>query len=166
MKWKKVGKIISKSAPLIGTLLGGPAGGTIGALVSNVLGCENNPAAVYSLLKTNPELIAKIKQAELEHDSELKEISFRYAQAQASVITAEAKGESWLQRNWRPMTMLVFVFIIFNNYILYPYLKLIFNAGVMLETPDQLWQLLKLGISGYIVGRSVEKGIKYWKAGE
>ena len=32
--------------------------------------------------------------------------------AQASIIQAEANGKSWLQRNWRPITMLTFVALI------------------------------------------------------
>lgn len=71
---------------------------------------------------------------------------------QASVITAEVKSESWLARNWRPILMLVFTFIIANNYIFAPMFSI-----KTLPIPDQMWELLKLGIGGYIVGRSVEK---------
>lgn len=79
-------------------------------------------------------------------------------QEQAGIVTAEAKGESWLQRNWRPLTMLVFVFIVFNNYILAPYLALVNTAwSLKLDTPPDLWALIKIGMGGYIVGRSGEK---------
>ena len=84
-------------------------------------------------------------------------------QAQSAVIVAEAKGDSWLQRNWRPGIMAMFGFIVFNNYVLYPYLSLLWPAAPILETPPELWALMKLGISGYIVGRSTEKGIELWK---
>jgi hypothetical protein len=50
--------------------------------------------------------------------------------------------------------------IIANNYIIFPYLSL-FDAtkdGVtQLELPKFMWECLKLGLSGYIVGRSAEK---------
>lgn len=36
--------------------------------------------------------------------------------AQMQVILAEAAGESWLQRNWRPILMLTIVAIVANNY--------------------------------------------------
>lgn len=75
---------------------------------------------------------------------------------QASVINSEAKG-GFLQRNWRPITMLVFVFIIANNYVLFPYLQLFFSTGVMLDIPPDMWGLLKIGMGGYIAGRSMEK---------
>ena len=82
----------------------------------------------------------------------------------ADVIIAEANGDSWLQRNWRPITMLTFVFIVFNNYILAPYIMLFFDTDVMLETPPDLWDLIKIGLGGYVVGRSAEKVAKNWKA--
>lgn len=81
--------------------------------------------------------------------------------SQSSVITAEAKGESWMQRNWRPMLMLTFGFIIFNNHVLAPYLHLLFSVEPpMLQLSERMWDLLALGVGGYITGRSVEKVAK------
>ena len=85
-------------------------------------------------------------------------------EAQAQIITAEAQGDSWLQRNWRPLTMLSFVFIVVNNYILAPYIMLFFDTNVMLETPPDLWDLIKIGLGGDVVGRSGEKIAKNWKS--
>lgn len=81
----------------------------------------------------------------------------------ASIIIAEAQGASWLQRNWRPGIMALFGVIIFNNYILNPWISAMFDVEVVMEIPEQMWGLLKLGIGGYIVGRSVEQGITKWK---
>ena len=80
-------------------------------------------------------------------------------QAQSSIIMSESKGDSWLQRNWRPLTMVTFVTIIANNYIIAPYLGLILgsNYSIVLEIPPDMWGLLKMGLSGYVVGRSIEK---------
>lgn len=83
---------------------------------------------------------------------------------QAGIITAEAKGESWPQRNWRPVTMLIFVAIIANNYILVPYVTAFGGHVPTLELSDNMWQLLKLGMGGYIVGRSGEKIAKALKS--
>ena len=83
---------------------------------------------------------------------------------QASIIRAEATGQSWLQRNWRPGLMTLFGIIIFNNYILNPWLSAMFSINIIMAIPPEMWQLLKLGISGYIVGRSAEKGIELWKS--
>lgn len=81
---------------------------------------------------------------------------------QAGVITAEAKSDSWLARNWRPMTMLTFVFIVANNFIIAPYAQAIFHQSVSLPTPPDLWELIKIGLGGYVVGRSGEKIMSAW----
>ncbi|HEX2668186.1 MAG TPA: 3TM-type holin [Gammaproteobacteria bacterium] len=86
-------------------------------------------------------------------------------EAQAGVVRAEAKGESWLQRNWRPITMMVFVAVVFNNYLLAPYLQAMFSWSARLDTPPDLWELIKLGLGGYVVGRSAEKCVAAWKGG-
>ena len=76
----------------------------------------------------------------------------------ANVIMAEANGESWLQRNWRPMLMVLFGIIIANNFLIVP----IFNTPTA-DIPPDMWDLLKLGLGGYVLGRSAEKGIRVWK---
>jgi len=84
-------------------------------------------------------------------------------EAARDVLMAEINSDSYLAKNWRPITMLVFVTIIANNYILYPYLQLFFESGAMLDIPPDMWSLLKIGLGGYVVGRSVEKGVKIFK---
>lgn len=82
--------------------------------------------------------------------------------AQTKIIVAEAQG-SWLQRNWRPMLMCLFGVIIANNYLLYPYMALFLENPPLMEIPPDMWSLLKIGLGGYVVGRSVEKAAKEWK---
>lgn len=94
-----------------------------------------------------------------EYDTIQKELD-----AQTQIIVAEAQGASWLQRNWRPVLMLTFTFIIAWNYILAPIIGMFSKAMVILPIPPDMWDLLKLGIGGYIVGRSAEKVVKEYKA--
>jgi hypothetical protein len=101
---------------------------------------------------------AKLKLMEMQQTGELTKL-----QTRAGIITAEANSEHWLAANWRPVTMLVFVFIIANNYILYPYLSLFTDNAPKLEIPPDMWQLLKIGIGGYTVGRTIEKSVKSYK---
>lgn len=74
---------------------------------------------------------------------------------QRDVIVAEAKG-NWLQRSWRPILMLGFGFIVIYAYFIEP-------AFITVEEPiseslkPEFWSLLRLGIGGYIIGRSAEK---------
>ncbi|MDR5858202.1 3TM-type holin [Halomonas eurihalina] len=77
--------------------------------------------------------------------------------ARMEIILAEAQGESWIQRSWRPLLMMVIVVIIANNYLLAPYLGAMFGVGLQLELPERMWDLMTLGVGGYIAGRSGEK---------
>lgn len=67
--------------------------------------------------------------------------------ARASLIAAKIDGQSWLQRNWRPITMLSFLVLV----ILDAFGLLVFRLS------DEAWLLLQIGLGGYVVGRSAEK---------
>jgi hypothetical protein len=125
-------------------------------MISSVTGLASKFIADKDL-KTKLE--SAIKEKMLEHE-------VQFVSYQRDIITAEAKSQSSLARNWRPITMLCFVAIIFNNYLLFPYIQLFGGTAVQLAIPDDMWSLLKLGIGGYIAGRSVEKGIESWKKKE
>jgi hypothetical protein len=84
-------------------------------------------------------------------------------EAQSQIVLGEIQGGSWLQRNWRPILMLTVVAIIANNYILHPYLSLFIDRAVILELPEKLYNLMTVGVGGYIVGRSAEKSFMIWK---
>lgn len=120
----------------------------IGPLISGVLGVIDK--AVEDKDQANA---IKAKLNELAVNGEMKEL-----ESAAKIIVAEAQGDSWLQRNWRPLLMVTFGIIIANNYLIVP----IFNTPPA-DIPPDMWDLLKLGVGGYVVGRSVEKGVKTWK---
>ena len=101
---------------------------------------------------------AKLKLLDLQQSGELTKLSEK-----TKVITAEIQSESILARNWRPCLMFTFMFILANNYILFPYLSLFGVKATILQIPEKMWSLLELGVSGYVVGRTVEKGIQTWK---
>lgn len=72
-------------------------------------------------------------------------------EAQASIIATEAKG-NFLQRSWRPILMLAFGFIIIYRYFLSQVLDV-----PAIDLPYEFWNLLEVGLGGYVIGRSVEK---------
>jgi len=75
--------------------------------------------------------------------------------SRTSVILAEANGASWLQRNWRPLMMLWFAILLGMYWFdLTP-------ANLTQETLNQLFGLMKIGIGGYVVGRSAEKVVPF-----
>ncbi len=93
---------------------------------------------------------AQLTQQVLDYESKL-------AEQKSKVIIAEAQGKSWLQRNWRPLLMMTVIVIIFNNYVLFPYISMFTDSAAVLELPDELFTLLTYGVTGYVVGRSGEK---------
>lgn len=78
-------------------------------------------------------------------------------QEQGKIISAEVKGDSWLQRNWRPLIMMIFALILANNYILFPYLAMFTEHVTVLDFPGPFWGLLTTGIGGYIGAKSIER---------
>jgi len=72
-------------------------------------------------------------------------------QARSSIILAEAKGESWLQRNWRPLMMVFFAGLIGAHWFGFTPENLTEN-----QIAD-LYDLVTLGLGGYVLGRSAEK---------
>lgn len=83
--------------------------------------------------------------------------------AAAAIIRTEAQAEHPLTAQWRPVLMLVITAILANNYLLAPYLELLTGVTVMLALPERLWDLLTIGVGGYVVGRSAEKSVALWR---
>ena len=81
----------------------------------------------------------------------LKEKELELQKMQTDIIIAEAKG-NWMQRSWRPLLMLAFGFIVIYVKFIGP----LFNLPIP-ELEIEFWDLLKIGIGGYVVGRTGEK---------
>jgi hypothetical protein len=125
------------------------------SLISQVLGTVAGPVfEVIDQAVADKDQAARLKNAVQQRLIEQQDTRLN---ARMKVLLAEVQGESWLQRNWRPLLMTVIVAIIANNYLLAPYLGAIFNVGLQLELPEQMWNLMTLGVGGYIAGRSGEK---------
>lgn len=73
------------------------------------------------------------------------------------IIKAEANGQSWLQRNWRPGLMVWFAGLIGAHWLGYT------PDNLPPETVDKLLDIVQVGIGGYVIGRSVEKAAAAWK---
>ena len=111
--WDKVKSLIGNSAPLIGTLIGGPIGTAVGGLVSSALGVENTPKAIEQELAVNPKAVLKLKQLEADHEVELKRLAFEHAKLESeerqlaitqqhATMQAELASNDPYVRRWRP----------------------------------------------------------------
>ena len=82
--------------------------------------------------------------------------------AAAGIVQAEVQGESAVQRNWRPHLMYLIMGLLVFNGVVVPMLWEIFDVRLpVLEAynaiPAELWNILMVGLGGYIGGRSLEK---------
>jgi hypothetical protein len=103
------------------------------------------------------EIERETKLALLEHADSIEKV-------RGEIILAEANSTSWLTSAWRPLLMMVVISIIAVNYLVFPLVAIAYPEIManVLELPDQLWNLLTLGVGGYVVGRSGEKMIDKW----
>ncbi|SHF00493.1 Holin of 3TMs, for gene-transfer release [Modicisalibacter ilicicola DSM 19980] len=124
-------------------------------LIKSLIGAVTGPVFdVIDKAVTDKDEAARLKAALQQRLIEQQDARL---QARMKIILAEATGESWLQRNWRPLLMTIIAAIVTNNYLIAPYLGAMFGIGLQLALPDRLWDLMTLGVGGYIAGRSGEK---------
>ena len=89
---------------------------------------------------------AQVALLELAQKGELTHLT-----ARAEIVKAEAASSHWLAATWRPITMLTFTTLIVARWMGWA-------APDLAEVEYlKLWDIVKLGLGGYVVGRSVEK---------
>jgi hypothetical protein len=89
---------------------------------------------------------AKLKMLEIAQRGELTELSEK-----ASIIREEAKSDHWLAATWRPILMLTFGALIVARWMGYS------APGITEAEILKLWDIVELGLGGYVIGRSAEK---------
>ncbi len=92
-------------------------------------------------------------QLQVQASNELSKL----VEQKANIIIAEAKGESWLQRNWRPILMLWFAVLVGCHWLG------LTAEGLSDNVVVKLLSIIQLGIGGYIIGRTGEKMLKTFK---
>ena len=99
----------------------------------------------------NPEDETKRKAAENEFNLAVLQQAQAIEQAAASIVKAEAESEHWLAANWRPILMLTFGGLIVARWF--------GLAAPELSESEylKLWDIVQLGLGGYVIGRSAEK---------
>ena len=70
-----VKNVVGAVAPTLGTALAGPLGGAAAGIIAKSLGCENNERDIVKAVQNaTPDQLAKIKEAELEFEAQMKEL--------------------------------------------------------------------------------------------
>lgn len=107
----------------------------------------------------------QVSESQLKRDLEktILGVFGEVSKSQADVIMAEAKGENWLQRNWRPMVAVSFAFIVVFYGLIMPVMVAWFDFAPV-RVGDQLLEWIKdiviICLGGYIGGRTLEKVVE------
>jgi hypothetical protein len=130
---------------------------TFGAILTGFTGLFNSIfGGIDSISTTDEERLkwkTELTKYQVDLTAKVMEMEMVFLKAQSSVLKAEMQHGNWLSRSWRPLTMLSFVaFIIW------------FGIGTAFKIPvpdtafiDSMMTLIKIGMGGYILGRSGEK---------
>ncbi len=86
------------------------------------------------------QLEADLLELLVEHGTEM-------VRSRSAAVVEEARG-NWLQRSWRPLVMLVFALIVLVG---------TFTTLPILSDTSRFWDLLEVGLGGYVIGRGGEK---------
>ncbi|MDB5541826.1 MAG: hypothetical protein JWQ89_3553 [Devosia sp.] len=134
MNWADIAGAVGKTAPILGALLGGPAGlalNAAGSIVASVLGVAPTPDAVSQALTINPDAAVKLAQIEKDRQVELQTLVTQVAVSQLvsdtaaitavnATMQAEVKSEHWASWLWRPFNGFVFGTTFFGVYFVLP----------------------------------------------
>jgi len=120
MDWKDAVSLIEKEAPLVGGLLGGPAGAALGAgasgiihLVASSLGCEPTQDAITATIAADPASALKLKELELTHSETFQKLLLQqtgmYLTDTQSARDRDSKFIEKGKTNWRADIMLFLI---------------------------------------------------------
>lgn len=96
MNWSDLKGIIGTAAPILGGLVGGPAGAIVGKLVATGLGLspDATPDAVAGLLATNPDAYVKLQQIENDNKVQLQQLMVTSEQNRLQAANAALAAET------------------------------------------------------------------------
>ena len=116
---------------------------TLGIIVKSVMGFKSDQASVLS---------NAIRAVEAVSTSTAEEVN-----AISTIIQAEASSDNWLTSNWRPLVMVIFAGIIVSYWFGYSPPNIDAPMSPMML---EIFDLVKLGLGGYMGGRTIEKVVK------
>jgi len=160
MNWSDIAADVGKAAPLLGTLIGGPAGESIGSIVASALGTEATPGAVQAAL-ANPASAVQLAQIESDQKVKLQGMVLAHAdneiaaardvvQAVNTTMQSEDKADHWPTYSWRPFIGFVFGILVLGVYFVLP----LAHVAVPV-VPSEVWMALGgvLGVASWFRGR-------------
>ena len=132
--------ILGQVAPTIGTALGGPMGGMAGNMISEVLGCANNPKDIQTAIQNaTPEQMMQIKQAEQDFKVKMKELDVDVFKMETE---DKQNARSMFSKDWTARIIGIATIAGFLGYIFL----------VTLQPPEQNSEALINLVLGYLGG--------------
>ncbi|MCK5605404.1 hypothetical protein KAR91_26165 [Candidatus Pacearchaeota archaeon] len=126
--WKELGKLaVKKGAPLLGGVIGGPAGAAVGSMVAKVFGGDpTDPADLIARVKADGDAAVKLKQIESDNETRLAEIDLENVKSARDRETAITKVTGKLNY---PMYILAGIIVVGFFVIMGLMFKYSFPAG-------------------------------------
>ena len=94
MNWSDIGGIVGRAAPIVGTLLGGPAGAAVGALVASALNVSNDPDAVNAALVASPDAMIRITELQTNARIQLEQLAVQIETVRIQAAGAQYQAEA------------------------------------------------------------------------
>ncbi|MDW6004730.1 hypothetical protein SBX37_17880 [Vibrio mangrovi] len=147
--------LIATAAPLIGGLLGGPAGSGVGALIADKLGVEPTPESIEAALKSDPDALLKITQMESDERVALRKLKLKetallldYEQAKMA-DTQDARRQH--RDHWMPWVLTLILALMVSGLF----------AALFFGQPPQAYAQVLIMIAGTVLG-AFGTGVAFW----
>ena len=134
MDWSKLGKTIAGFAPMLGGVVGGPAGAGIGSVIASVFGVENEPDKILQAINADPKAAVKLKEIELNNKTELERIAMQMATVE---IADKQNARKEHKHSFMPAVLSILLSVVIIGII-----YLLFYTPVPTESKDVLFVIL------------------------
>lgn len=94
MDWKDLAGVVSKAAPVLGGILGGPAGVAVGGLLATALGTDASPDSVSAAILRDPQAAIKLKELETNSRVQLQQLAVTAEQNRLQAAAAQHASEA------------------------------------------------------------------------
>ncbi len=153
--WDKIKSLLGSAAPLIGTVIGGPAGGAVAGMVASALGVDSSPEAIERALINNPDALLEIKKLELENAQEFKRLAIEEGRLALDEKRAELadtqNAREQHKDHWMPSALVLILALMVSG---------MFTALFFGEPSESYAQVLIM-IAGTVLG-AFGTGVAFW----
>ncbi|WP_158117215.1 hypothetical protein [Vibrio cincinnatiensis] len=153
--WDKVKSLVGGAAPLVGSLIGGPVGGSVGVLIADALGVENTPEAIEAELVRNPDALLALKKLESEERAALRKLKLDettlFIQQEKNRLEDVQDARKQHKDHWMPWALTVILALMVSGMF----------AALFIGTPPEAYSQVLIMIAGTVLG-GFGTAIAFW----